>query len=305
MRLAALRTGIVVAMRRPLLALPLYLANLLLGLAPMTVLMLGFAELAADRPWAGSLLAPGWPNQLAEIVVAIGALVGGSVTDPSGRLGGAVASAALVVGLGGLALLLQGLAYNVLAGGILERLRDGPVAPLWPACRRWFWPFTRLGVLGIVVLGLLALGGGLVLDLIGAVLGPSLGFVAGLAWLAVVNGWLELARAGMVSRGDPSASRALRRATRLALDRRGLPVALVTWLSLALAGLGVAALQSLAVMAFELRERMPWLALLTALTVAQFFLFVGAWLKVARLAVALALDAALDHPIEIQLRREG
>ena len=303
MLLAAARQGIAAAVRQPLLALPLYLANLVLGLVPASVVALGLARLASDRPWAGVLLEPGWPNQAAELAAATGAWLGGLTDDPDGRLGAAVGAVGLAAALSGLALVLQGLLYNALAGGILERLRDGPGTPFWAGCRRWFWPFTRLGILGIILLGLLALGGGLVLEIVGAVLGPSEVVVVGLAWLSVVNGWLELARAGMVRRGDPGAARALGRATRLTLHPRHLPAALATWLALGVVSFGVLALQSLSLAIFEPREQSPWLAVLTAAIVSQGLLFIGAWLKVARLATALALDSTLGHSVDDRQRR--
>ena len=269
-----------------MLALLLYLPSLLLALGPASVTGLGLWVLAGDRPWPSALLGGDWANQAVELVGASAApaRLGG---EASGGVGAAVGLAALTVPLGGIALLLQGLAYNFLAGGILERLRDGAHACFWGGCRRWFWPFLRLGMLGMALFGLLAMIGGLALG----PLGTDLAAILGASWLAVLAGWLELARAGMVARAERSAVRALGRATRAVFAPRFLPHLLANWFALGLVGLALLAAQAWALGAFgPSQEGDSALAWVVAAVASQALYLAGAWLKVARLATALALD---------------
>jgi hypothetical protein len=91
----------------------------------------------------------------------------------------------------------------------------------------------------------------------------------------------------MVRAGDSSARSALRRATGLALRPTSLPRAIAVWLVLGLASAALLALQTVALVTIDPLPVWP------GLLVAQLLALVGAWLKVARLAVALALDQAL------------
>lgn len=284
------------------LALPLYLSNLLPGLIPTWAVAVGFAQVAGDRPWGAALLGGDWLNQAAEL--AAGAVADAELGGvPSGRLAAAAAATSLAIFLGLVGLALQGLAYNFMAGGILERLRTdmrsavevdrGAPPPLsfWAASRRWFWPFVRLGILGTTAFGLLVLVGVLVLSSLGSLFGPSVVLVTLGVWVACLNGWLELARAGMVARGDPGARRALGRAARLVLDPAHLPRVLAVWAILGLLGAAVLLGQALGPTTFD--PAGSTVALVLAAVVGQLLQLIGAWLKVARLAAALALDQEL------------
>ena len=272
MWLTVLRAGLTAAARQPLLALLLYLTSLLP--ATLTAVLAGLA--AGSQPWAVGLLAGDWLNLLVEIVAAVIA---------SGRFGEVALPFLLVALIGALALLAQALLYAVAAGGILERLRDsdGPPGSFWGDCRRWFWPSVRLGLLGMVPFAGLALGGLALLVL----LGPTLALPGGVACLAVLGGWLELARAGMVARGDPRAVAALRRSARLMLQPRWLVQVVPVWLILAALSWAVSVAQ------FSVGS-----ASVPGTAVAQAALLVGAWLKVARLATALAIIRHVTHAPE-------
>ena len=276
---AVLRDGLVAAARDPLLALALYAGNMASAalVAALGLLALGAAagdgDGGGERPWVAGLLGGDWLNLLVEIVAAGVA---------GGRVGEAALTAVLLAAIGGLALCLHGLVYALLAGGILERLRDGARARFWLGCRRWFWPFVRLGMLGVAAFAGLGLGGVLALARLDPVLGSSAVLLGAAAWVAVLNGWLELARASMVAGEDQSASGALRRASRLALRPDRLPHVLAAWLALAIVGLALPALQ-----AASTAEPV------VGAVVGQAALLGGAWLKVARLATAVALDRRL------------
>lgn len=277
--------GIGAALRTPWLAAPLYLANLLAAMAPALLGLALFGRLAGERPWASELLGPEWGDQVVEVAaatVAEGRLAGSAERVLPTILGAGGASIGLVFPLLALAAVVQGLAYAFFSGGVLERLAHGPKAGFWTGCRRWFWPFVRLGLLGTMVFGGLLLGGLLVV----AGLAPLVGAGAALlmvGWLAVVNGWLELARAGMVVEKDPRVAGALGRATQRAL---GMPVtALGSWLGLGLIGVGLLAAQGTIGPADEpeLGHLVVWLV------VGQGLQLVGAGLKVVRLGAAVGL----------------
>jgi len=273
--LAALRDGLIGAARAPWLALILYLTNLVP--AGLVALALGLA--AADRPWLLGVFGGDWLNVLVELAAA-------AIAD--GRPAEALGAALLVPLVLGVGLLVQGLLYALVAGGILERLRgsgDGAVS-FRRGCARWFWPFVRLGLLGMTLFVPLALFGVLALAALGDVLGAGGALVGAVAWLGVLGGWLELARAGMVARGDSRAAHALGRAARLALHRRCLIHLLPAWLILTALGLAPPTAQ-LAVSDGSIAGSGLGEVL------AQLTLLSGAWIKVARLATALALDRRL------------
>ena len=278
--LTPLHRGLGAAGRQPLLAAPLYLLSLLLALGPTIALGL----LAGDRPWLPTVLGPDWANQAVELVGAtVAARPGG---DPGGRLG-VVAGPALAILLAGLALVLQGLGYSFLAGGILERLRGGSRVSFWAGCRRWFCPFVRLGLLGGPLFALLALGWLLASSVFGA---DPAAILAG-SGLLLLNGWLELARANMVARGERVAAGALGRASR-GLLRRRLPSCLAAWLVLGLAGLALLSVQAWALEALDPPPDQSPIGLIVPGVIVQALLFAGGWLKVARLATALELDGS-------------
>jgi hypothetical protein len=178
---------------------------------------------------------------------------------------------------------LQGLAYNVVAGGVLERLAKSPDDSFWSACRHWVWPMLRFGILSL--LGLLAFGGA-GMALIAVIPGSGSTWLSAkvggaLLWFALVNSTLELGRADMVVRRDRRAARALLRT--IALPSR--PVlflqAVTLWAALAAVG---AAYWCLTGAAFA---TIPAAAVVAAFAVHQVIAALGAWLKLARLAVAM------------------
>jgi hypothetical protein len=257
------------------LSVPLYLATVLLGLLPTTVAMLGLVPLAGDRPWRGDLLSPGWMNVAAEMVMSA------AYTREAPHLVLLMVAALLVLPL---ALLGQVIAYTFLAGGILEALRGGPDTrlPFWAACRRWFWPFFRLSLLGGVFVVVVSVLGAVVTSLAGPTIGPNVSALVQYALQAIVLGWLELTRAVMVTESERSVGAALWRASRAALR----PLVLVVWLLISLPGVGlfVAALLPPAT-----DDPYAVLTLVQAVVFGQVLAFVGAWTKVVRLAVAMRL----------------
>jgi hypothetical protein len=265
-------SGVLTTLR---LAVPLYLSTLVLGLLPTTVALLGLVPLAGDRPWRVELLSAGWMNVAAEIVMSavytrdapevVLLMVAGLVVFP-------------------LALLGQVVAYSFLAGGILESLTSAGTTRLsfWAACRRWFWPFLRLSLLGAVLAVFGVVLGAVLAGFARPVIGPDISALLQFALQAVVLGWLELARALMVAEADRSVGAALRRAGRLAVR----PLVLLVWLLIALpaAGLMFATLLPPAV-----DDPFAASELVQALAFGQIVAFAGAWTKVVRLWVAARL----------------
>ena len=280
------------------LAVPLYLANLMLALLPVGVAMLGLSSLAGDRPWRADLLGAGWMNTVSEIVM--------TAYYARDLDGAALLRLAALVALPS-AFLGQVAAYSFLAGGILERLLSGNGArpSFWSGCRRWFWPFLRLSVLGGVLVVMAGILLAAVMSLVRPAVGQNLsallqhGVVSAMtqhALLAVVLGWLELARATMVVERERSVGTALRRAGR-ALAR---PKVLAVWLVLSLPVVG---LPLAAILAPPTGDAYALPGLLLALAYGQLLAFVGAWTKVVRLAVATRIAIAALTPAPS--RREG
>ena len=259
------------------LAVPLYLTTLVLGLLPTAVAMVGLVPLAGDRPWRVDLLSAGWMNLAAEIVMS-------AVYTRDGAQLVLLLVVPLLVLL--LALLGQLIAYSLLAGGILEALRGGPVvrSSFWAACRRWFWPFLRLSLLGGILVIFAIVLGAVVSGLARPLIGPDISALLQYTLQAIVLGWLELSRAMMVTESDRSVGAALGRAGRIGLR----PPVLLIWLLISLpnAGLVIAALLPPAV-----EDPYAPGELVQALLFGQVVAFIGAWIKVVRLAVAVRLAA--------------
>jgi hypothetical protein len=254
------------------LAVPLYLSTLLLGLIPTGVMMLGLGTLAGDRPWRGDLLGPGWLNLALEILME--AYYGRGMPGLALVLIGSVLVLPLVM-------LVQFVVYGFLAGGILEALKPLPEPGLsfWAACRRWFWPFFRLSMLGAVVYPILSVAVGAAAVFASAVIGPDINTLLQLAVQAVVIGWLELTRAVMVVRSTRSVGEGLRHATRLSVR----PLVLVAWLVL---GLMSGGLLLVSILPPAVDNPYSFTDLVKVALFGQGVAFLGAWTRVIRLAVA-------------------
>jgi hypothetical protein len=267
------------------LALPLYLLSLVLGLVGTAAALLGLGAVA-DRPWLSSLLGPGWLDVLIEFIVSA------SVAPPSDQMAvGMLALESVLVPP--LLIVAQWIGYTFLAGGILGRLIPGSPdrtsrPTFWTDCRRWFWPFVRLGTLGtLLFLVLVALGSALAI-LASRVVGMSVSALALAAWLAILFGWLELARAALVWPGTRSIGNALELAARVVIR----PRALALWLFLALPGLGLVAATAGVPRG---GESASVITTMLTLVLGQVVAFVAAWLKVIRLAAACRLVATPDR----------
>src|SRR5688572_25923239 len=200
------------------LAVPLYLANLLLALGPAALYTGALGTVAGDRPWAPTLLGGNWLNQIVEVVTAL--------VSPLGRgADSRYATAGILGALGSLLLaamlVAQGLVYTFLSGGILERLWATVEAgthvatPFWRGCRHWFWPFLGLGLIGALAFFVLSAAVSALTGSAERLLGPTAATLLGALLLSAVNGWIELARADMVRQQYRSGPRALLRAARL------------------------------------------------------------------------------------------
>ena len=291
--LTVLRRGITLATRQHSVAFPLYVTTLLLTLAPTSVAALALGLAVGNSTWGAGLLGPDWANQLVEVAAAAVAERAAGNPAAGAQMSAAGSSAVTALMLSGLALLLQGVLYNLLAGGILERARGGRSAPFWPSCLRWFLAFVRLRCVGMLLFGLLLLGGLSLLASLDLEIAPTLLLIGGFVWISVLNGWLELARADMVASDDRRALHALDRATRLVFQRGSWSRALGVWLILGLIGASVLMLQVSVLTVADSGERPSLMALLATLVVGQGLVYLGAWFKVARLATALALDESL------------
>ena len=266
------------------LAVPLYLTSLAISVIGTLVGLIALMLAAGGRTWLGELAGPNHLNVLIELGVS-------AVVAPPEDWGTVAVVVLALTMLPLLMLLFQWLAYTFFAGGILEHLRPNPgetsVPPaFWACCRRWFWPFVRLGAFGIVLLVLTATVSIALGMLIGQFAGMTVGAVLSMALLALVFGWLEIARAAMVWHEYRAARRALVRAVRITLQ----PIALVLWLFLALPWLG------LIVVTASPPSGDTVLSVLAALAIGQVCAFLGAWLKVIRLAAASRLVAAQRFP---------
>lgn len=283
------------------LAVPLYLANLVLALAPAALFTGALGTVAGDRPWAPALLGGNWLNQLADIVAAM--------TSPLGRgADGRFATAGILGALGSLMLaamiVAQGLVYTFLSGGILERLWSTVEAsthlstPFWRGCRHWFWPFLGLGLVGALAFVVLSAAVSVVTGPAERLLGPTAATLVGTLLLSTVNGWIELARADMVRQQYRSGPRALLRSARLLAIPAVFPRALGVWALAAALGFLLLVLNAAAI---RPTERVSWTTVLASLAAGQALAFLGAWLKVARLAAALRLDRPATRALPVAI----
>lgn len=257
------------------LALPLYVASVVLAAGPTVIGMMGLAMVAADRPWRAELLGPNWLNLLMELTA--------TTIYEGGNRGVSLMVLAGVL-LVPLALLLQMVVYSFFAGGILEQLAAAPgeSPPFWRSCRRWFWRSLRLSVLGSVIVVAVAGLVGVIANTGDGVIGPDQSVVLQLVVQALVPGWLELGRAVMVQQARRSAVRALAAAARAF----GRPVVLVTWLLLALPSAGLLVASGLPP---AISDPFALSSVFQALAFGQILAFLSAWTKVVRLVVALYL----------------
>jgi hypothetical protein len=266
------------------LAVPLYLSTLLLGLVPTIVATVGLVSLAGDRPWRADLLSAGWMNVAAEMVMS-------AVYSRQSPEVALLFIAGLVVLP--LALLGQVAVYSFLAGGILESLQTGAGERprFWTACRRWFWPFLRLSLLGGILVVFAGVLGAAVSGLARPVIGPDISALLQYALQAIVLGWLELSRALMVMEPVRSVGSAMRRASRAVVR----PLVLLVWLLIALPGAG---LMIVALMPPAAEDPYALSELIQSLAFGQIVAFIGAWTKVVRLAVAvrIAVTTGLTSP---------
>jgi hypothetical protein len=260
------------------LAVPLYLSTLLLGLVPTAVMMIGIGTMAGDRTWRADLLGPGWMNLALDVVMEA------FYRRAAPGLSLVIIGALLLLPL---AMLLQFVAYSFLAGGILEGLSPAREERLsfWRACSRWFWPFFRLSLLGGIIVAMVSVAVGAAAALARGAIGPDISTILQLAAQAVALGWLELARAIMVSRSTRSLGVAIGQATRIAAR----PLVLLVWLLLALP---TGALLLAAILPPTAGNPYALTDLIVALLYGQMVAFLGAWTRVIRLAVALRFAQA-------------
>ena len=238
----------------------------------------------AGDHWLREVADGGYANVLLEMTASVAGL---TVLDagPVDELDQAVAGVSISTLLLVLAVPLQGLSYTFLSGGVLDRLTETPRLPFLSACRAWFWPMFRLGLVALaIVLTLGSMGTLAVLRL------PADGLVGGLVkvvlaslWVSSVNGLLELARADMVVRSDHRALHAVGRAFGSLVRPGQLAAALGWWAILGAAGLLLVSL-TVATLVF-----IPALAVVASFAAQQVLALVGAWLKVFRLSIAARL----------------
>jgi hypothetical protein len=268
------------------LVLALYLPGLLLALLSALPALLGLRALAQLGPWDARLAEGDFASLAVEVVgsVLVRRTLPSDGFEPALATAGLAGLTAVLVVLIGL--VLHGLCYSFLVGGVLARLAGGAHSPFWAACRRWFWPMLRFGLLAMLF-GFLSSG----LLLLALALLPgsdpaawSFRLLALAGWLACLNGLFELARADLVLRGDPRASRALGRALALPFRRpRRFLLALLLWIALALLSALYAGLHGGTLLL------VPATAVAASVLLQQLLALLAAWLKLLRLAVAVEL----------------
>jgi hypothetical protein len=247
--LAALRGGLARAAQLRL-ALPLYMAGLLIGLA---------------QAWPAPLVAREGP--------LLDLLAGGELDALTYLLAGDSGASApqllLWVALALLgALLLAGL-YNFFSGGILSVWAGGP---FWAGCRRFFWCFVAIGSLLVILLVLAMVAVGFV----AAAAGFTAAAAVGLVLVQLIGLLGEYARAAAIAadRANPIAALA---AGGRQIVRRPLGI-------LALAALGVLLHASISAAYNALGGHAGW----GAPVLQQAAAFGWVWVKLLRLGWAAA-----------------
>lgn len=278
--IALCRRSLARAVRHWRLALVLYLPGLVLGSLSALPVMLAASSLAPTGPWLERVLDGDFVPLVVELMAATS--WGELDSEPLQRVRAAGSGLVLGVLLVALAVPLHGLLYAVLSGGVLAQLAD-PSESFWVACRRRAWSMIRLSVLGCVLMPLLGgVGAG-----VGAVLlsdlSPEWAIVAVTVWFLLLNSVFELARAHLALGNTSSAVGATGRAFQVLIRPRLLASAGLAWLLLVLAGSAQFGLLSGSLFGI------PATALLPALVAHQAVAFVGAWIKLARLSVAVEL----------------
>lgn len=267
------------------LLLALYLPGLLLGVAAAVPVYSAGQALAGLGPWTEKIAEGNAVAVLLELslVVGLNARAGSQALpqEASAALSRLIL-AAVILGAG---VLVQALAYNLLVGGVLERLAGRSLRSFWRACWHWAGPMLLYAFVGSLMLLLLG-GVGLAVilfvpygDLGGLLLKPLIAVL----WLGSLNGLFEYGRADMVTRDDRRPLTALGRAFAL-LARPGLFLqALAIWVLLAVVGLAYWWLAGWGMGA------MPVTMPTFGLVISQALALGGALIKLARLAVALAI----------------
>lgn len=271
------------------LALALYLPGAIIALASTVPIFLSSSALAHMGPWAARAAEGGYLELVLEMGISEDAARLLPETPPPSDLSAAVASAALGLLLGILGVLLNGLAYTVLSGGILECLAGRRDSGFRGACWRWTWPILRLSAAAVAIFLVVVVAG---LELWGLVPGDGPhGTLAKAAvtvvGLSYVDGTIELARASMVVGADPRVMGALSRAVALPAQPALFLRAAAAWVFLAVLGtvywgIVVAALTAV-----------PAMAVGPAFVLQQVLMLAGAWTKLLRLAVAAGLAGQL------------
>ncbi|MHB1005904.1 MAG: hypothetical protein ACYC3S_09720 [Chloroflexota bacterium] len=267
------------------LLLPLYVPSLLLGLVSAVPLYAAGQALASLGQWTEKIADGNAATVLMETSLAVAANGQTVGQDLPREVVGALASFGVAAWIVVLGVLLQGLVYNVLVGGVLEKLAGRTARPFWGACWRWTGPmllFAAAGALIMLLLGGLGLALIIILpagDLAGLLVKP---LVAGL-WLGCLNGLFELGRADMVVRDDRRALAALGRAFALLARPSLFLQALAIWIALVVLGAAYWVVVGVGIGAMPVN--IPALGLF----IGQVLALGGAMIKLVRLAVALTL----------------
>lgn len=270
------RAVIAAAARWPL-AVVLWLPSFLVALVA-TVPVAGAAErLASTSGLAELAVSGGWVEVGLELALGLGAepsLLSGDQSRSllfSTAIGAAVAVAAVP---------FNGLLYTSVAGGVLERLA-GSARPFVQACRHWFWPMLRFGLLAVGTFGLgTAVGAVAAMGIPGGnPFNDGLRVLLLSAWVALINGWLTTARADMVVRGDGRALAALGRSLAVVVQ----PAPALLWLGVGLLSGIHATLAASALFGISALDVLPAALAFQAAALA------GSWLKLLQLGLAVEL----------------